>query len=121
MQERRKAPRISVERSVTVHISDHPPLILKMIDISSDGMGFLCPIAPEINPELELLFNLPSMYVTRDFRFTAKVMHLYEVIARPDTPPEYRYVVGVKFTNIQKSEFELFEELLQKLSIYQDC
>jgi hypothetical protein len=115
MQERRKYPRIIVDRPVTVQLSDHRPVALKMIELSREGMRFLCPIAPEINSEVGLRFSLQSMHIRREFRFMSKVRHLYEVFAKPDTPSDYRYVVGVNFTNIQKNELEIFEVLLQNL------
>lgn len=105
-----------VDRPVIVQLSDHHPVAFKMIELSKEGMRFLCPIALEINSEVGLRFSLPSMQITREFRFMSKVRHLYEVFAKPDTPSDYRYVVGVNFMKIQKNELEIFEVLLQKLS-----
>jgi len=120
MQERRKYPRIDVDRPVTVRLSDQHRLTLKMIELSREGIRFLCPIAPEINSEVELYFSLTSMDITHEFRFMSKVRHLYEVLANPDTPPDYRYVVGVNFMKIQEKELVIFEDLLKKLITDQD-
>src|ERR1039457_1906211 len=91
MQDRRKHPRISVDFPVTVRLSQHRILTAKIIELSIGGMSFLCPIAPEINSEVELRFSPPSEHITREFRFMSNVRHLYEVHAEPGTPPDYQY------------------------------
>ena len=104
MQERRKYPRTSFDLPATVRLSHHRTLTVKMIELSLEGARFLCPIAPEINSEVELRFSLPSRH-THEFRLMANVRHLFEVHATPGTPPDYRYAVGVNFINPQETSF----------------
>lgn len=113
MQERRKHPRVSVDLPVTVRFSQHHTVAARMIELSMGGMGFLCPIAPEINSEVELRFSLPSRH-TYELRFAANVRHLYEVQRTPDTPPDYQYVVGVNFLNPPREELVILDKFLMQ-------
>lgn len=113
MQERRKYPRASVDLPVTVRFSDQHAMTLKMIDLSAEGVRFLCPIAPEINSEVKLRFSLSSRH-TGELRLLANVRHLYEVHATPSTPPDYRYVVGVNFVNPNETERAILDEFLMR-------
>lgn len=112
MQERRKYPRTSIDLPVTVRLPRHHVLALKMIELSVEGMRFLCSIAPEINSEIEVCFSLPSRHIMREFKFMANVRHLYEVQRTPDTPPDYRYVLGVNFMNLQENERAILDKFL---------
>lgn len=114
MQERREHPRKSVDLPVTVRFPGHHIQTLKMIELSSGGMGFLCPIAPEINAEIEVRFSLPSKHIRHEFTFKANVRHLYDVLATSGTPTDYRYVVGVSFTGLQENERALLDKFLMK-------
>ena len=111
MQERRKHPRTSVDLPVTVRLSHQHSVAVKMVELSMEGMRFLCPIAPEINSEVELRFSLPSEH-TRELRLLANVRHSFEVLATPGTPPDYRYVVGVSFMNPQENERVILDKFL---------
>jgi len=111
VQERRKHPRTSIDLPITVRFSPQHIVAVKMIELSMEGLRFLCPIAPEINSEVELHFILPSAH-TRKLRFMANVRHSYEVLATPGTPPDYRYVVGVNFTNPQEDDRVILDRFL---------
>lgn len=111
MQERRQHQRESVDLPVTVRFSDHHAVVAKMVELSARGMGFLCPIAPEINSGVELRFSLPSRH-TYELRFMANVRHSYAVQSTPGTPPDYRYVVGVNFLNPPEEELAILDEFL---------
>ena len=67
MQERRKYPRISVDLPMTVRLSHHHIVTVKMIELSEDSVKFLCPEAPGINAEEELRFSLPSHRIGHEF------------------------------------------------------
>lgn len=112
MQEKRKYPRISVDLPVMVRLFRQHIAAAKMIELSMEGMRFLYPIAPEINSEVELRFSLPSERA-RELKLMANVRHLFEVHATPGTPSDYRYVVGVSFTNLQESERVILDKFLR--------
>lgn len=113
MQERRKHPRTSIDLPVTVRFSDQHAMALRMIELSAEGMRFLCPIAPEINSEVKLRFSLSSRRAS-ELRLLANVRHLYEVHATPGTPPDYRYVVGVNFVNPNETERAMMDDFLMR-------
>ncbi|MDE2117653.1 MAG: PilZ domain-containing protein [Betaproteobacteria bacterium] len=97
----------------TVRLSHHHTLAVKMIELSLEGVRFLCPMAPEINSEVELRFTLPSKH-THELRLMANVRHLFEVHATPGTPPDYRYAAGVNFMNLRENERLILDTFLMK-------
>lgn len=111
MKERRKHSRANVDLPVTVRLSHQHIVRAKMVELSMDGMRFLCPIAPEVNSEVELRFNLPSEH-THELGLMAKVMHSFVMLATPDTPSNYRYVVGVSFMNPRENERIMLDNFL---------
>lgn len=111
MQERRKYPRTSFDLPITVRFSLQHIVAARMVELSMEGLRFLCPIAPEINSEVELHFSLPSEHA-RELRLMANVRHSFEVLATSGTPPDYRYVVGVGFMNPQENDRVILEKFL---------
>jgi hypothetical protein len=110
VQERRKYP--SFDLPVTVRLSQQHVVAAKMVELSMGGMRFLCPIAPEINSEVELRFSPPSEH-THELRLMANVRHSFEVHA----PPEYRYAVGVVFMNPQEHVRVMLDKFFMELCL----
>ncbi len=114
MQEKREYPRKNFNLPVTVRLPHQSIVAAKMVELSMEGMRLLCPIALEINSEVELLFSPPSEH-THEIRLKANVRHLIEVHVTSTTPLEYRYAVGVNFTSPQEHERMVIDEFLKEL------
>lgn len=97
---------------MTVRLSHHHIASVKMIELSVEGVRFLCPEAPEISSDLELRFSLPSDRIGHELRLMGNVRHLYGVIATTGKKSDYRYVVGAAFQNLHTQERAILEEFM---------
>ncbi len=114
MQEKREYPRKNFTLPVTVRLPHQSIVAARVIELSMEGMRFLCPIALEINSEVELRFSPPSEH-THEIRLKANVRHLTEVHVTSTTPLEHRYAVGVNFTSPQEHERMVIDEFMMEL------
>ena len=117
MQERRKHPRISVDLPATVRLSHHRIATVKIIELSVEGVRFLCLEAPGINSEVELRFSLPSHRIVHELRLMANVRHLFDVIAMTDKESDYRYVAGVSFVSLHEHDRIALEKFVTESSV----
>ena len=115
MQEKRKYTRKSIDLRAWAVLPSRQRLKVKMIEISPGGTRFLSPLTPEISSEVELQFSLPSDQVTHEISVKTNVRHTYKVHAMPNIPPDYRYVVGVKFTNLDEDDQAILERFLMEM------
>lgn len=104
MLEKRKYPRKTVDLPVTVRLPLGHNQNARMADISLGGMRFLCVDKPEMNSEVELCFTLPFFHVSPNLKIAANVTHVAEAHVTPSTQPDYHYMVGVQFMNLQDND-----------------
>lgn len=117
MTEKRECPRIVVDLPVTIWTAQDTGRVGKIIELSVKGAGIIYSVRPEINARLELCFNLPFEAFSPALRIKGKVIHNYEVLPRAGTPPDYRYVVGVEFLNLEGNERAVLSRFVEEHKI----
>lgn len=111
--EKREAPRVSVDLPAIVRYGSSSHKVGKVIELSIKGARILYSELPEIDSKLELWFTIPTENVSPELRIKARVRHTYKILSTPDTPPEYQYVAGVEFLNIDPYAQSLLTEFLR--------
>lgn len=110
--ERRGASRSSIDLPATVQGSNFHKTG-KVIDLSTKGAAILYSEPPEIDSKLELRFRIPTENILPEIRVGVCVKHIYEILHTPGMPPEYQYVVGVEFLDMDPRARTLLAEFLR--------
>ena len=117
-KERRKHPRIITDLPIEARFSHHPGATGKMIELSESGASLearlLSSVAPEINSEVEICFNLPAGKTAQELQLAVAVRNLYEVLATPGVTPGHPYLVGVEFVNLKESDRLILEKFVME-------